>query len=126
MIDINLIKNNPEKIQKAAKAKGIDVDIKRILEIDEKHKNLLISVQKLREERNNLTDSIKGKPTQVQIKKGKELKEKLEKEDNELKEIAEKLKNELLKIPNPAKFLCVIDEGQYRCEPHCGRNACIA
>jgi len=103
MIDINLIKNNPEKIQKAAKAKGIDVDIKRILEIDEKHKNLLISVQKLREERNNLTDSIKGKPTQVQIKKGKELKEKLEKEDNELKEIAEKLKNELLKIPNPAK-----------------------
>lgn len=103
MLDINLIRNNPEKIQKAAKDKNIDVNIEHILEIDKKYKELLIAVQKLREERNVLTQSMKGKPTSEQIGKGKKLKEKLEKEENALKAVWEELKKELLKIPNPAK-----------------------
>jgi seryl-tRNA synthetase len=108
MIDINLIRTDPEKIQKAIKAKNVDVDVKHILEIDEKHKELLISVQKLREERNILTQSMKGKPTPQQIEKGKVLKEKLEKEDKALKAVSEELKEKLYQIPNIAKAdVCV-------------------
>lgn len=103
MIDIKLIREDPEKIQKAAKDKNVDVNIEHILEIDKKYKELLIAVQKLREERNVLTQSMKGKPTSEQIGKGKKLKEKLEKEENALKAVWEELKKELLKIPNPAK-----------------------
>ncbi|MDP2586128.1 MAG: serine--tRNA ligase [Candidatus Levybacteria bacterium] len=103
MIDLKLIRENPEKIQKAAKDKNIDININHILEIDKKHKELSISVQKLREERNILTSSMKGKPSTEQIGKGKILKEKLEKEENALKAVGEELKRELLKIPNPAK-----------------------
>ncbi len=103
MIDINLIGNNPEKVQKAAKDKNVDADIAHILEIDKKYKELSIAVQKLREERNILTNSIKGKPTEEQLEKGKALKEKLEKEENALKSVAEELKLELYKIPNLPK-----------------------
>jgi len=103
MIDVNLIRNNPKSIQKSAKDKNVDINIEHIFEIDKKYKELSVSVQKLREERNILTSSIKGKPTAEQIEKGKILKEKLEKQDYGLKAVGEELKMELLKIPNPAK-----------------------
>lgn len=100
MLDIKFIRENSKIVKKAIKDKGIDLDLDHILEIDGKHKELLISVQKIREERNKLTDLIKGKPTSEQIKKGKELKEKLEKDENALRAVAEELKLLLLKVPN--------------------------
>lgn len=103
MIDIKLIRENPKIVQKAAKDKNIDVNIAHILEIDKKYKELSTSVQKLREERNLLTDSMKGKPTPQQTKKGKELKGKLEKEENALKAVWGELKEKLYQVPNLAK-----------------------
>ena len=103
MIDVNLIRNNPKNIQKSAKDKNVDINIEHVFEIDKKHKELSVFVQKLREERNILTGSIKGKPTAEQIGEGKILKEKLEKQEYGLKAVADELRTELLKIPNPAK-----------------------
>ncbi|MDP2628882.1 MAG: serine--tRNA ligase [Nanoarchaeota archaeon] len=103
MIDTNLLRSNPKDVQKAAKDKNVEINVDHILEIDKKYKDLSISVQKLREERNVLTDSMKGKPTPEQIEKGKALKEKLEKEENYLKAVWDELKEYLYKIPNIAK-----------------------
>ena len=100
MINLDLLRNNPDLFKKAARDKEIDINIDHVLEIDKKHKELLIATQKLQEERNVLTKSIKGKPTGEQIVKGKLLKEKLEKEEHALKAVGEELKTELLKIPN--------------------------
>ena len=63
MLDIKFIRENPQVVQKAAKDKGIDIDINHVLEIDSKHRELALFVQKLREERNLLTSGIRGKPT---------------------------------------------------------------
>jgi len=104
MIDINFLRENPQLFQKAAENKGVNIDIDHILEIDKKHRELSISVQKFREERNILTQSMKGKPTSEQIKVGKILKGKLEKEEYALKAVGEELKTLLLRVPNiPAK-----------------------
>jgi seryl-tRNA synthetase len=103
MLDIKFIRENPEKVQKAAKEKKVDVDVNHILEIDNKLRDLSIQSQTLREERNVHTSSIKGKPTEEQIKRGQDLKEKLEKLDPTLKAVEEELKELLLKIPNLAK-----------------------
>src|SRR3990167_2666249 len=103
MIDLNFLRENSQLVQKAAKNKNVDINISHILEIDKKYKELSISVQKLREERNILTASMKGKPTPQYLKKGKTLKEKLEKEEHALKAVWIELKIELYKIPNPAK-----------------------
>ena len=103
MLDIKIIRENPDKIQKAAKDKGIDVDLKHILEIDGKYRELSQKVQTLREERNQHSSSIKGKPTDEQQKKGKELKESLETEEHALTAVQEELNEWLYKVPNPAK-----------------------
>jgi seryl-tRNA synthetase len=103
MLDLNLIRKNTQLIKKAALDKGVDINIDHILEIDKKYKDLSISVQKNREERNTFTRSIKGKPSQEQIEKGKQIKKQIEAEENSLKEISEELNKILLQIPNPAK-----------------------
>ncbi|HXS14952.1 MAG TPA: serine--tRNA ligase [Candidatus Saccharimonadales bacterium] len=104
MIDIHLLRENPDYFQNAAEAKNVIVDIWHILEIDAKERELAKIVQNLREERNILTTAMKGgKPTLEQIEKGKSLKERLEKEEAGLKAVAEELRGELYKIPNPVK-----------------------
>lgn len=104
MLDIQIIRDNPDQIQKAAKDKRVDVDVHHVLEIDAKYKELALSVQKLREERNRHTDSMKGrKPTEEEITKGKEIKERMEKEEKAMDAVYAELQEWLLKIPNPAK-----------------------
>lgn len=102
MLDIKFIRENPSKVQKAAKDKGIDVNVDHILGIDTKYRELSLSVQKLREERNANVSQIKGKPTEDQIKKGQEIKEKIEKLEPALKAVEEELREWLLRVPNPA------------------------
>lgn len=100
MLDIKFIRENPDLVQKAAKNKGVDIDIKHLLEIDKKKQELGQSVQKLQAERNALTKTIAGKPTLEQIEKGRIIRIKLEKEDNAFKAVKEELDLILLRTPN--------------------------
>lgn len=100
MLDINFIRENPSLVQKAAENKNIQISVDHLLEIDKKYRELSVSVQKLREERNAHTAQIKGKPTEEQLLAGRHIKEKVEKEEHVLKSVEEELQNELLKIPN--------------------------
>ncbi len=101
MIDIKLLRENPDYFQKAAQDKQLNIDIKHILEIDGRQRELAHEVQTIREERNMLVGAIKGKPTEDQVQKGRELKERLEKEEHALAAVDEELKGWLYKIPNP-------------------------
>ena len=103
MLDIKFIRENPELVQNAAKAKKANVDINHLLEVDKKKSELHQSVQALQEQRNAIVKGITGKPTDEQIAKGKEIKEKLEKEEQSLNVLKDELDGLLLKIPNPAK-----------------------
>lgn len=96
MLDIKFIRENPELVRKAAKDKGFEVDISHLLEIDAKHRELSLSVQKLREERNRYAQ-------EKNIEEGKKIKDRLEKEEHALKAVEEELQEWLLKVPNPAK-----------------------
>ena len=103
MIDIKLLRENPEKIRQAAKDKRIELDVEHILEIDSRFTELGRVVQILREERNVLTKAIQGKPTDEQLAKGKEIRAQLDKEENALSAVKEELDTWLVKVPNPAK-----------------------
>jgi seryl-tRNA synthetase len=103
MVDIKLLRRDPEKYKNAAQNKGLDINVEHILEIDNKVRGLELMVQKLREDRNANTAQIKGKPTEAQIKKGQEIKQRLDKEEAALNAVSEELQRELYKIPNPAK-----------------------
>lgn len=101
MIDIKLLRQNPDLFKKAVQDKQLTIDIDHILEIDAKQQELARKVQTLREERNVLTAQIKGKPDDEQITKGKELKEKLDKEEAALRAVDEELQTWLYQLPNP-------------------------
>jgi seryl-tRNA synthetase len=100
MLDIKLIRENPEAVKTAAKNKGVDIDIDHLLEVDKKKQELQQKVQRLQEERNALTKEIAGKPSPEQIEKGKEIRERLEKEEKDFKVLQEELDSLLLKTPN--------------------------
>ena len=96
MIDLKFVRENPNFVQKMTKDKGFNVDINHVLEIDTKHRELSLSVQKLREERNRAS-------REQNIEEGKRIKSQLEKEDNALKAVEEELSEWLFKIPNLPK-----------------------
>ncbi len=75
MLDIKYIRENQKEIKKAAKNKNIDLDLNKLLELDEKRRDLFSRVDELRSERNKLAKSGKtGKPSAEIISKGKKLK----------------------------------------------------
>ncbi len=94
MLDIKFIRENPSQIQKAAESKGITVSIDHLLEIDRKYRELSLEVQTLREERNKYAK-------EKNIEKGRELKEKLEKDEHVLSAIKEELDRNLREVPLP-------------------------
>src|SRR3989344_2290865 len=94
MLDIKFIRENPKEVQEGAEDKGIKIDINQILDSDKKYRKLSELIQKLREERNKTGEK-------KDIEKGKEIKEKLDKQEQELRLAKEKLDDLLLKIPNP-------------------------
>lgn len=100
MIDIKLLRENPEKIKEAAKHKNIDVDIDRIIELDKKARELSTEVQKIQEERNTLNEKIKKDPNGWDKEGAQSLKQKLEIKEKELQIVKEELHERLFFVPN--------------------------
>src|SRR3569833_2401630 len=101
MLDIRFIRENKELVEKSAKAKGYDVDIKKLLQLDDKRKDLMGKTEEIRAQRNELAGSTKGaKPSSDNVAKGKDLKEELDKLDAELKPLEEEFDNLIRSVPN--------------------------
>jgi len=96
MLDIKYIRENPDKVKKNAKNRGVRVDIDRFLELDEKRTELIQQVDELRAQKNKF----KGKPTDKELTELKKTKEKEEKLAKELDSIEKEYKEIYLKIPN--------------------------
>ncbi len=80
MLDIAYIRENTELVKETAKNKNVDVDVDKLIELDKKTSELQPKVEEVRQQRNELASSTKGqRPSEVDIKKGKELREQLEK-----------------------------------------------
>lgn len=101
MLDIQFIRDNSELVAKKSKQKGYDVDIEQLLGFDKERRELNRQVEDLRRERNELTAATKGqKPDDEQIKKGKQLKDKLAKLEHQLSAIEKEFVELLKQVPN--------------------------
>ncbi|NQT22366.1 MAG: serine--tRNA ligase [Candidatus Omnitrophica bacterium] len=58
MLDIKFIRENPEIVKKAVKAKGFKVDIDEFLRLDKEKRNLITEVEKLKNEKNEKSNKI--------------------------------------------------------------------
>ncbi len=93
MLDIKFIRENSKVVEKASKDKGITVDIKSVLELDEKYKKLLTNVQELQSKKNRTAK-------EKNVEEGKKIKEELRKKEIELRNLESKLNEVLYQIPN--------------------------
>lgn len=105
MIDIQYLRDNPEKVKQSSKDKGYDVSPEKIIELDDARKSLQQQIDELRTERNAIADSIKrvqGKPDEKLVARGKQLKTELATLEEKHKLTQEQLKELLWGVPNMA------------------------
>ncbi|HEY4963972.1 MAG TPA: serine--tRNA ligase [Candidatus Saccharimonadales bacterium] len=101
MIDIQVLRDDPDRVAEKAKQKGYPVDVTQILGFDGERRKILAEVEDLRQQRNELTASNKGqKPSDDQLEKGRQLKDKLLDREHRLASIEDELNALLKKVTN--------------------------
>ena len=101
MLDVKFIRENLDLVEKSTKEKGYKVDVREVLELDDKRKAILTEVESLRTRRNEIAAKMKGgKPEQALIDEGKAIKTELSKKEEDLNAAEEKVRELLKKIPN--------------------------
>lgn len=75
MLDIQFIRENPDAVAAKAKQKGYDIDVQKLLQLDEERRSLMTAVEAMRAKRNENAAQMKGgKPTPELIAQGKGIK----------------------------------------------------
>ncbi len=98
MLDINFIRENPDKMKKACRDKNVDVDIDRVLALDKGKRQLQTEIEMLKAEQNKISRG--GKDNTAIFVQAKEIKGKIKEMEPELEKIDAELKNFLLILPN--------------------------
>ncbi len=103
MIDIRLVRENPELVAQNAKNKGYDIDVNKLVALDEERRVLQQQVDELRERRNQNSSKMKGgKPDQATIDEGKQIKVELAEREGYLTQIETEFTDLFKKVPNIA------------------------
>jgi len=96
MLDIKFIRENPDKVKEAVKNKGINLNVDDLLKFDDEKREIQAKLDEMRAKRNQLAQvGKKTKPTEKQIKEGKEIKGKIVLLELRFRKIKEKY-NDLL------------------------------
>lgn len=101
MLDINYIKENLKEFKKAAKNKKIDIDLDKLLKLDEKRRQMIQEMDLLRNKRNENADLLKDpkKRTDKLIAEGRELKDKVTALEKEQAVILAEFEELMVKVP---------------------------
>lgn len=101
MIDIQLVRDNPDVVQEKAAQKGYTIDAHEIVRLDAERRELLRRVEELRQKRNDIAGQMKGgKSDTALIETGKSLKTELAALEDQLKAIEISLQAKLKTVPN--------------------------
>lgn len=105
MLDIKLLRNNFDEVEKALASRNEDFDLSKFKEIDEKRRQLLGEVEKLKAEQNAVSKQVpimkkEGKDVALVLEEMKILSEKVKELTSEVSAVEKELNNYLLTIPN--------------------------
>ena len=101
MLDVKFIRENLELVEKSTREKGYKINIREVLDLDDKRKAVLAEVETLRARRNEIAGQMKGgKPADDLIAAGKAAKEELAAREAALGPIEAELNEKLKQIPN--------------------------
>ena len=97
MLDIKVIRDNPDKIKENCKNRLAEVDIDRLLELDNQRREVIVKMDELRARRNLAS---KTKPTPETIVEMKKVGEEITELENSIGPIDAEFRELLLKVPN--------------------------
>ena len=102
MLDIRFIRENAEQVQETAQQKGYkDIDISRLIELDDNRRQLQQQVDELRTKRNENAAKMKGgRPEQSLIDEGKQIKIALAEREEYLADAEKECHEIVRRVPN--------------------------
>lgn len=105
MLDLRFIRANPEMVREAMKKKKMEADLDRLLELDERRRNLLVDVEALKARRNTVSEEIGrlkkagGHPEEL-IQEMRQVSDRIKEMDEEIRRAEEGMEEILAWIPN--------------------------
>lgn len=112
MLDIALIRSQPDLIKEGMRKKRMNMDIDELLSVDEELKKLRAEVEALRADRNRMSKEIpklKGEEKDQAVAKVKATKDRMTETEPELRKLEERFEQLMLMVPNPP--LPIVPEG---------------
>ena len=105
MLDVKLLRTEPDKIRQALKNRCSDLDIAPAIELDTARREILAQVEQMKAKQNEITKQIPamkkaGEDTTQIFAEMKELSNEIKELDTKVSEIDEKLRDFMLRIPN--------------------------
>ena len=105
MLDIKLLRTDPEKIKAALKNRNSDLDITPAIEMDCRRREILLQVEQMKAKQNEITKQIPamkkaGENTDAIFADMKKLSGEIKELDAEVSKIDDELRSFMLKIPN--------------------------
>ena len=105
MIDMRLLRNNPEEVKAALARRKEEVDIDGLLALDQEKREILFEVEQKKAEQNTVSKKIpmmkkNGEDTTAVFAEMKELSAAIKECDDKVRELDEKITNILYTIPN--------------------------
>lgn len=104
MLDLQFIRENPKIVKDGAKSKNVEIDIERILELDEARRKLIQETDDLRATKNAANQkvaSLQGDEKQAAITEMKKVAEQEKAKSEQLNVVETELNDLLLRVPNP-------------------------
>ena len=102
MIDIEIIRNNPEILHSSGQMRGQSFPIEQLVDLDQTKRSKIVSVDALRAKRNSVSkqlSSVKDKPQEL-IEEMRDVGSQIKVLEDEIKNISDKLSEIMLNIPN--------------------------
>ena len=102
MIDIEIIRNNPEILHSSGQMRGQSFPIEQLVDLDQTKRSKIVSVDALRAKRNSVSkqlSSVKDKPQEL-IEEMRDVGSQIKVLEDEIKNVSDKLSEIMLNIPN--------------------------
>jgi seryl-tRNA synthetase len=105
MLDIKFVRTNPDTVRRALINKGVEVDLDRILSLDQERRQILTEVEQLKARRNEVSKQVgilkkQGQDASHIIAETGEIGDRIKALDDRSREVEEELQNLMLTLPN--------------------------
>ncbi len=105
MLDLKFIRKNPDVVREALRKRGVDFNLDQLLDLDDEWRQMLFTVEQLKNRRNSVSEEIARlkkarQPADDLIVQMREVSQRIKELDEEVRRAEENIQSLMLQIPN--------------------------